>query len=691
MNVTQHKKGAVFSLLTATLLCSTLSAEETTSKALDPVNVTASQIAERDDLKPDSVTNLYRVESTAQFGTQILTQKEIDAYAPKDFFDLMDKATGLDLTYQGRKSPFFLNMRGGGSITYIIDGAILPSTANRILQKIPMSAIEEIQIIRGSTALALAPSIGIGASNSGSGLNTGFIVIRTKQPKKTEGLLTGYIEKAVSQPTANGESLYVGTRLGSDTLGLNGYIGGLVSRYDRPSKDTWFDGSDAESGMISGGINFGRFNLNVMGYKDSGRFEMQRGVTVLGVLDNSKWYYDPIKTSILSMDMSMQWNESQTTLLSFGKTQYYQSEFSNESFVTNAAPVAKTYNEDTKSYSLRHNAHFGDTLIQLGAQLGTSIGFGPETNSNYRRFDTSVAGYSASIEQKLFGGDVVLDAGYRYDQKHINNSSTANTTAANNANNNVDMAPAKVVALGGLWNINNMFALNGRYFKGDEGTSGDFDIKPVPGQPAFDAEQQERVEIALEAKLTPYFKPTVTWFNVDFTNQKSASTTTYTDTDGSIYYYYTESDSLRRGIELTLKGEIAKNTTYSFAWTHMTDNSTTTSAGVTTDSTGLSTPSNSYTALLSHKWDSYRANISAKKIDGWSSSTSAMGTAYNVNLGDYTRVDANVAGDLKFDGYTFTGKLYGRNLSNNQYATRYTTGYYYDRGRTLGLELSMAF
>jgi iron complex outermembrane receptor protein len=61
------------------------------------------------------------------------------------------------------------------------------------------------------------------------------------------------------------------------------------------------------------------------------------------------------------------------------------------------------------------------------------------------------------------------------------------------------------------------------------------------------------------------------------------------------------------------------------------------------------------------------------------------------DLGDYQRIDANIAKDFKFDGYTLTSKLYGRNLSNDQYATRYVTGYYYDRGRTLGLELSMAF
>lgn len=689
MNVTKivYSKHAVLSLFAAAAIFPSFAfaeADTGSTKALEPIHVSVPQSVERDDLKPDSVTNLYRVESTAQFGTQVMTQKEIAAYAPKDIFDLLGKANGLELTYQGRRSPYSLEMRGGGNITYMLDGAILPPSVSRILQNIPLSAIEEIQIIRGSTALAIAPSIGIGASNSGSGLNTGFIVIRTKQPKKTEGLITGYLEQAVSQPSANGESLYVGTRLGSAVSGLNGYIGGLISRYDRPSKESWFDGSDADSGMISGGINFGRFSLNMMGYKDSGRFEMQRGITLSGGLDSAKWYYDPLKTSVFSTDMSMQWNESHTTLFSAFKAEYEQNEH-NENFA-NATKSTRHYDEKTKGYSLRHNARFGDTLIQLGGQITDSEGFGPNLSSTYNRYDTTVTGYSASIEQKLFNGDVILDAGYRRDVKHIDNSSTSSAKDA--ANNDVDMAPAEVIALGARWKINEILNTNARYFHGSEGTSGDFDLRTQNGVPLH-SEKQDRIELALEARLIPFFNPTFTWFDIDTKNQKTATTNTYTDTDGNLYYYYTESDVHRRGIELAIKGDIAQGTNYQFAWTHMLSNETATN-GVTTDAIGYSSPEDGITAIVSHSWDDYRANLSYKYTSGWQTSASPIGTLY-ADLGDYNRIDANIAKDFKYQNYTFTGKLYGRNLNNDHYATRYVTGYYYDRGRTLGLELSMVF
>jgi hypothetical protein len=63
----------------------------------------------------------------------------------------------------------FIQTREGGSFTYIIDGAVLPPSIDRIFYKFPVSAIEEMQIVRGSTALTIGPSIPIGAFNSGSG------------------------------------------------------------------------------------------------------------------------------------------------------------------------------------------------------------------------------------------------------------------------------------------------------------------------------------------------------------------------------------------------------------------------------------------------------------------------------------------------------------------------------------------
>jgi iron complex outermembrane receptor protein len=662
------------------------SAEETT---LPTVEVSGQ--AMRPDLAPESIRNPYRVESSGRVGTEVMTREDIEALAPKDVLDLLDKAVGMNMTYQGRRSPFFLDERGGGNLTYILDGAVLPSNFNRILQKIPLAAIEQVQIVRGSTSLALGPSIPVGASGSGSGLNTGFVIIRTRQPKDTEGELSAFVEKADAQPTANGESLYAGTRIGKSEA-ATGYVGGVVSRRDVPSKDSWFDGQNADAKTFVGGISAGKFSLGVTAYRDEGRFEMQRGVTMTGALDSSKWYYDPLKTTLTAWNASMAWSENQTTLLTLFDTKFNQQE-TNASFA-NATVTSRLFEEKTSGYSLRHNARFGATLAQVGVQSTESEGFGPNTNTTYNNWRTSVDGWSASVEQSLLGDALVLDGGYRRDIKHIDwsaaltgNPSATQIATALKADAGKDLAPARIFTLGGRWRINELFALSGRYFAGDEGTNGDFNLVTASGAPLH-AENQKRKELAIEANPVRYFRPTLTWFDVVIKNQKTASTATYL-VNGQTYYYYTESDSRRRGLELLIKGDIAARTSYSIAWTHMLDNETT-SAGLTSDALGISSPSNLYTARLSQAWESYRFNLSYKRVGPWSQSTSPMGTVH-ANLGDYDRVDANAMRDFVFDGHKATVELYGRNLGNDKYATRYTTGYYYDRGRTIGLQLTAAW
>ncbi len=674
-------------LLLIVSVASNLSAEET--KNLEEINVNETTVAPREDLELSSPTNLYQIEKSAQFGTEVMDEKEIEAYQAKDFFDLMNKAIGMDVTYQGRKHPYFINMRGGGSITYILDGAILPSTSDRILTTLPLVAIEEIQIVRTSTAITIAPAIDIGASNSGGGTSIGYIIIRTKHPKKTGGMLRAYYEQADAQPGADGEDLYMGATFGSANS-LNGYVGGMVSRYNRPSREDWFDGSSAQAGMINAGLNYGPITINTMAYKDRGRFEMQRGVKTDGTVDNAKWFYDPIITTVLSMDGNIIWSENQVTLFSASSIMYEQTEI-NDNFA-NTSHAQKEYTESTQTYSLRHKARFGNTLINLGGQMTHSKGFGPNLSKGYNKYDTSVMGYAISLEQSLFDESLVLDAGYRLDYKHIKDSTKAKNEALSkpNANNNIDLSPANVIAVGALWNMTNTYSLSARYYYGDEGVSGDFDLMTENNE-TLHAEKQNRWEVGLKADFDKVFVPMITYFDVDIENEKTAiDDKTYTDDQGNEYYYYTEQNSHRQGVELSINGTIKRSTTYKFSWTRMllneTSNSTTSS-----DSVGVSTPENSYSALISHTWEDYRFNASAKRVDAYSSSSSAMGTSSGVTLGNYTRIDANAAKDFKWKSNIITGKIYGRNLTNDKYATRYTTGYYYDRGRTLGVEISMNF
>lgn len=657
--------------------------DKTESRKLETLTVTANRLTTREDLAPDSLTNLYRTEKSAKAGTEIFTPEDIKNIQPKDINDLLNTAVGLNVTYQGRRSPYLVSQRGGGSCTYILDGAVLPPSSNRILYKIPMSAIEEIKVVRGSTSLTLGPSIPIGASGSGSGLNTGYIIIRTKRPEKTEAVLKASIEKGTGgHPTAHKESVFLGTE-GTFFSSLEGYFGGLIANMDKPSKDTWFDGQDSRGEMGVTGFRAGKFSLNMMTYHDSGCFEMQRGIDEDGIRSDVKWYYDPLKTTVYSGDMAMAWTSHHITLLNSFHTRYEQAEH-NESFVSDTASM-REYEEKTKGLGLRHHARFGGTLFQIGAQMSNSTGFGPNTKNKYNKYDTTVTGWSGSLEQRLFSGRLVIDGGYREDTKHIDNSSTSDEH--NDVQSDVDMSPSKVFAIGSHYIITNMFTFDGRFFHGEQGTSGDFDIRAETG--TLHHEKQDRIELTVSANPAPYVKPALTWFSVDMKNKKSATSATY-ETDTGTYYYYTESDELRRGLELMVSGSIGKGTSYKASWTHMLD-SKSTEDGVTTDSLGTSNPENLYTLILTQKWLAYRANLSIKTVTEWEKSSSPRGTAEGLELGDYTRVDINIQRDFTIKDLMLNITLYGRNIAAENYATRYVTGYYYDRGCILGTEITLRY
>ncbi len=72
---------------------------ETAPQQLQPIVVEGKMDTEREDLKPDSTTNLYRVEASARSGTETFTEEDIKALKPDNVFDLLSKAAGINLVY----------------------------------------------------------------------------------------------------------------------------------------------------------------------------------------------------------------------------------------------------------------------------------------------------------------------------------------------------------------------------------------------------------------------------------------------------------------------------------------------------------------------------------------------------------------------------------------------------------------
>ncbi|MDR2033245.1 MAG: TonB-dependent receptor plug domain-containing protein [Helicobacteraceae bacterium] len=651
----------------------------------------------REDLRLESLSNPYKLNPSQIAGAEIFTAEDIKNLAPKDLFDLLEKAAGVDVTYQGRRNPFFVNVRGGGSLVYILDGAILPPYFNKILQKIPVSFIEEVQVVRGASAINLAPLISASSMSGGAsgqpqvgsigGVAVGYVIIRTKRPDKTQTVVRAAGESYKrGGDLAHNESLYTGTPF-EIAEGVSGYAAAAISGYNRPSKESWFDGQSGWSEMATIGVSGDKFEAHLLAYNDEGYFEMQRGKELNGSLVAAKWYIDPLKLQLFNLDSKIKWNADQITLIDIFTTRYNQTEWVGGRTFTNPYPAGAPQHSliVQNGYSLRHNARFSsDTSLNAGYQETRANG------NDYENYRSKVAGWSISVEQKLFDDALSLDLGYREDTKTVIYDKNATDTRMENKK----LPSAKIFAFGVDYHINTAVEIGGRYFHSDQGLNGDLDIKSKPSAPELSGEKQTRYETSVSITPLKEFNAHITYYAIDAKNEKSVASgagATYA-CGGDICYYFTESDSKRNGIETILNGAALLgegSLDYKFSWTHTLQDKD--NAG--NSKLGVSRPRNLFTAMIGYGIGDWKLNASLKRQSGWKESTSSPGTAYDLELGEFTRMDANVRRSFKFGENEGDVTLFGRNIGDKMYATRAVVGqgYYFDRGRVVGVEVALKY
>ncbi|MDR2152580.1 MAG: TonB-dependent receptor plug domain-containing protein [Helicobacteraceae bacterium] len=662
---------------------------------LEPIEVVDKR---RDDLRLNSLTNPYRLNQSQIAGSEIFTAEDIKNLQPKDLWDLLDKATGVDVTHWGRRHPFSVNLRGGGSLVYVLNGAVLPPDMTKLLQKIPVDMIEELQIVRGASALNLAPLIKTGQMNgstSGSttgaigGVAVGYVLIRVKRPENQSTVLRASVEMYDEKNTLS----YKGSAWTGDTFetesGVKGYIAGMIGGYDRPKiNDDWFDGSRAFAESLSFGAAYEKVEANLLVYNDEGYFEMQRGKEDNGTQGTARWFLDPIKTTLWSFDAKVKWSEAQTTIFDLYHSRYEQTEFigGNRTFA-NPYPAnnANHVVSNTGGYGLRHNLRLeSDTLLNASYQ---SIETKTKDFENYR---TGVTGWSLGAEQALFDDALSFDIGYRQDQKRIFYDKASAIAAARMKNK--DLPAAKVWAIGLNARPIKAVDLSARYFQSDQGTHSDLDIKSASGK--LSAEKQKRYELSLGVTPIAAFNAQIAYFAIEAKNEKSATSATY-GCGGDICFYYNQADAKRDGIEAIVSGAIGGSSTYKLSWTHMLNDKRDGEKQL-----GDMRPRDLLSIAATHDYENWRFNLSGKWVSAYSASSAGgmgMGSSYwgDLRLGDYTRVDFNTIYAFKF-GEDNSGDvtLYGRNIGDKQYATRYHPqggGYFYDRGRVVGVEVALKY
>ena len=684
-----HVRVAYRFLPLATAICLALSGTafaETSSNGVTQLpDITVKAGQQRKDLKPDSPTNPYRMPESAKASTQVITAEEIEKMQAKDVFEVLNHATGTFETTSSRKGFSSLSIRGDSKFVWIIDGAYMhPTMASRMMRSIPPQSIEEIQVVRGSTALTMGPLVGF-VSPSGAPTD-GFVILRTRQPKEEKEVK---LRAAVETQDGNAVSAWGGKRF--DTDDKKAYVTGLVSHYETNGpNDPLINGNkpfrarQSNSAMAKTGIEKNGWNANLTAFHDEGEFQIPN----TNFEAERNWYMNPSKTDVIVGTASKQWNKTHTTIASASNSQTKQT------FYTGVTPVQN--DNKLTHFNVRHSIDLDKTRIQVG---GDHLHWRSPTGQNYYEGierEEKITSMFAQAEHKLFDERLVIDGGIRRDRVEVIKGLDYFTAGRQPPRptprvSNRTLPTAKFESLGASYVLNDKVKLSARLGQSEQDDS---NLNPVPGV-TLKPEKQNKWELGVEGTVSPKFTPTLTVFERQTENEKALLGYSYTRNNGTtatcfagtipasgatapnaagLQPCYTQSDTTKQGVELAIKGDFAERSNYKVGITHMTK--LTNTAGTL----GQTTPKDVIDLSVNHGMGLYTVGASAKRVSSYTSSSRT--------IGGYNRYDLSLSRDFRMNAKPVKATLYGKNVTDKKYET---TAGVEDVGAVYGVEFLMDF
>ncbi len=601
--------------------------------------------------------------STAE---SVFTAKDIEIINPETVFDMIALAPNIIRTFSTPMNPDGLRSRGGEIIGLIIDGIYIPSTqSTRMLENFPVTIIDSIRIVRDSTALTLGPLSTISSSTKKPNAAVeGYIIITTKRPKQKSR------EIRLEYDTAQ-------TMQASGALGdvkNEWYYSFAFNHVDTPEWDDHNDAEKSDSFHLRSGYTGERFLANISLYADLANWECAR-LDNDGVLGEAIWKFEPSNTFMFNFDMARLWNKNNTTTFSFGYSQVKSTLL--EDYTDKNASVLKHgeytewhLDEKVLEYNVGHTLSMASNRLKIGAQ---AIFWDMLDMQGWQYRDKEEEGFGFYITDEYWVNQkLTLDAGVRIDRRHTikqNDPNFDDTWAENNTS----------FAFGPAYRFNSVYKLTSRFSYSHQ-PAYDWLLKNDDSK-SFDSDTRRKYEVGISADYGTAFNLGCSLFYYDIKNYKYVAKSQSNSVTGEIDYYYDSADITQKGLEIGVSGELSDHFSYNATYAYL---------NIDDLSVSRTLPKNSATVILNYKNGDYNCNVTTKHLGEYSqSSTNGDG------LGDYVRVDLSVSKRLA-DKSKIT--LYGRNITDDQYAEAYMngvvsgmSGYLYNRGAILGIEYSKVF
>lgn len=629
--------------------------------SLEPVTVSARKQAGRfSGEESEPAYSQYSVPESAAISTEVIDRVEIEAIKPKDVYDLISRAAGVASTFQGRKIMNFASVRGGDSLGIILDGFYIPSSqASRILAQFPMDTIESVRIVKDSTSLTLGPIMGLGTYLSAP--NQGFVIIKTRRGTRPE---VGMTAEYGTLDTYEGQ-LSHGNRIGLFNYRLAGTAAGTSGR------EGWYNANRVMSVLFNGGYDGPSLKVNTFLYYADGMREMQRFNSLASTQSrDQKWSYDPLKSLWMAVNINKLWSAGQVTSFSFS-----HGAITDREVMASYSKPAVTYNNQgdyADDYHLWHLATFGGNTLKTGVQA--TWWHEPTGYASYdgkEREETLVGGYIQD-EHRFIGDRMTVDAGVRVDEKYIRTgvdkySPTQTTTALIH---NKWTEPVIGAGVGAAYKVGNMHTVAARF--GYSYADTDSFLATVDNKD-LDAEERYKFELNLEGRYHPAFNPKLTLFYYTIKNYKTAVGSS--GTGNNVVNIYDAVNVDRRGFEFSTAGALPYGFDYNLNYSHIE---------YTNPAVDRANPSDTLSFLIGHTYGPIQTNLSLRYLAPYMSDTRFAADGKSHEIGDFTRLDANISYNYHIKKLEGRITAYARNLLNDHYQTILT---FEDVGFTSGLRL----
>lgn len=654
----------IFTILVCLCLapCGLARAAEPASQShqIEPITV-------QGDLINEPPNSPYHLPESAKAATWSIDREQIQALEPRDIFDVLSYAPGVQTAFMGRKGMNFISSRGGGTFVggsnfaMLIDGAYIPWThSSRVLASYPVENIESIQVVRDSSIFSLAPLAGLGSIGTAI---QGVIIIKTHKPSKDETQIKGSVGNL---------GRYKAFASHGDKLD-KGYYSLSYTHQNDDGRDGWNNSSHSDTFLGKAGYDHQGLKAQGNFYYSGGSRDIQRSLPISSTYD-SKWEYDPLNTMMANGNLSKQWNPNQTTSLGV-----YTGQVDTTVRYRSWTKPTYTYN-DQKDNVLQADLHHIATTEKNNFRIGGQAIFWDAPNGQYfyEGVERKEEMYSAYLhDEYALTRDLSLDLGGRMDHKHVSKGINKYQATDKNTTLLIDnewAEPSYGLGAGAAYRFTPVWEGSLRASFTEQGADSFLVTKD---NQALASEKQLRYEAGLVGNLHPGLKVTATAFFYDIRDMKRYVGSIQRGTD--LINVYTNADAKRSGAELELSGYIyTPRLTYGLSYSYQTSDN---------EIDDKSIPNQIVALRLGYRYQPFQVNLTLRHVSAYDSNLFAVDNLYH-EVGDYSPVDANVSYDFKMGRSLWRATLFAQNLGDEKYQTRLG---WEDVGLTYGVELGVKF